>query len=461
MKAIRFTFSLSQYLIDFLFLLVLGNAALAQTGAELAGLWNNITFSTPDQLTLFKDTNGVVYDIFEKDTFDLHTAQIIVYSDGTLGGDVSGSYTIGDAGRIEVTVPGETIHFGVNAACDFMFALKTSAKSPTSGLSQDLMLLLKAPSSLTTDELAGTWKMAMLGTPGALVLHLNSNNAVVGVDGCDAFDSRTGTLTVAADGSFVLSDGMTGTGTVQVLSNGMVQANVTQPPPEPPMTLTFFVNGNKDVMATDFRMGTNSQEVEIAVRLPDTAEISDFKGLWRQGDYQTPSLLTLNHNTEGEVLDVLPGDEFEIHKSTLAIGCHGDYTEPDKTRAGAAVITGPGTLVATSTNRWGETDSRTLWCNTNKDVFLSVQNGSQNEIYLVARAPAATNAASRAASMGLMLLPQTSGASVCWASDTNCVLQCSTDLVTWGTLTNTVGQSRYTVDTAAATNGFYRVMGIY
>jgi hypothetical protein len=461
MKAIRFTSLLPQPLIGLLFLLAFRHVVSAQTGADLAGTWNNITFSTPARLTLFKGTNGVVYDIFEREEFDARTAQIIVQSDGTLGGDVSGSYTIENPGKVVATVPGETIHFSVNAACDFMFAMKTWARSLTSGLSDDLVLLFKAPASLTMNDLAGTWKIASLGTPGALVLTTNSNNATVGVQGHDGFDLRKGTLTVAADGSFVISGDMSATGTVEVLGNGMVQVDVVPPDPDPPMTLTFFVNDGKNVMAACSRMGTNFLELDIAVKQPDTADIGDFKGLWRQGAYQTPSLLTLIYNLEGEVVDVLHGDDFQIHTSTLTVGYHGDYTVPSEAQVGAAVITGPGKLVATSTNALGETDSRTLWCNTGKDVFLSARNGSQNEIYLATRAPASTNAVSRAASMGMMLMPQTGGLSVCWASDTNLVLQCSTNLVTWDTLTNTVGQGCYPIDPTAATNGFYRVMGIY
>jgi hypothetical protein len=51
------------------------------------------------------------------------------------------------------------------------------------------------------------------------------------------------------------------------------------------------------------------------------------------------------------------------------------------------------------------------------------------------------------------------GPTIYWASDTNRVLQASTNFNDWTGLPSTLGQSSYSMIPAAATKGFFRVMG--
>jgi len=85
-------------------------------------------------------------------------------------------------------------------------------------------------------------------------------------------------------------------------------------------------------------------------------------------------------------------------------------------------------------------------------VMITVKANDGFRLTLATRAPAASVPGE---SMGMMLM----GSGIYWASDTNRLLQVSTNLNDWAGIPGTLGQSSYTVNPANATKGFFRVMG--
>ena len=422
----------------------------AQAVTNAAGIWNNIMFSTPAWLAPQDNLNGAVIEVAGRALFESHTAQINVQSDGSFTGPVNGTLTWGGPGWVFATVPGDPpTAFAINAAADFGFSVKAA-----SGPSHDLELLLKAPAAMTTNDFVGTWKMVSLKVPAELGLQKNLNGVVTEIIGREDFHASSGTLTVFANGTFAMdAGGGIATGTLELIGNGMLQAHVVQPPPDPPFTLTLFVNATKNVMAT-FDQGSDYRELDLLVKQPAGTTPGELKGLWHPGSFYTPSQLTLSKNTQGEVVAIAGCYDFEIYSLSARVGHNGDFTVAPDT-VGRLTVAGPGIVTVTDTNTLGETESRTVWFNTTHDVFIGTGDDPSLELLVATRTPTLANPAD---SMGLILFPTVSGLAVCWASDTNRFLQSTTNLIDWATLTNTAGQSSMSIDPASASRTFYRLM---
>lgn len=429
----------------------------AQSLTNLAGTWNNVSFSTPSRLTLqrdwVEDPGGgggalVLREINEKGFFETSTGQIVAQSDGTFTGMASGTFTLPGSGRMVVSGAGfAPITFHMNAAGDFMFALKQAGDENI----QDLELLLKAPDAMTGVEMAGTWKSVSFGTPARLVLEKETltHTYVTNVAGTERFFVNTGTISVNADGTLTVTDSEGSLpGTYSQAGPGIVDVSLMGGA----FTLRFFVNASKNVMASLKLNEPDSNELILMVKQPTNAEPADFKGLWRDGSFITPARLTQVRTNFNLVTDIPEKNDFEFYLGTVNVGHNAAFTSPDEPAYGLATLAGAGTVQTASTNLSGEVNRDTFWVNAAKDVMVGVSSDDGHKLTLVTRAPAESV---RRESLGLMLV----GATACWASDTNRVLQVSTNLNDWTDLTNTLGQSAYTPDPAAATNGFFRVKG--
>ncbi len=436
----------------------LAPGAFAQTQTDLAGTWNNIMFSAPSRLTLYRDwvqtpDIGGAYllrDIAEKNFFDVSTGQMIVQANGTFTGTVSGTVSIADGGRLVAAVPGkEPVTFQMNAAADFMFTMK----SPTDANVQDIELLLKAPATMSGAEMAGTWRSVSFATPAQLVLQKEtySNTYATNVVGGEQFRFSTGTVTINADGTLVVNDsGGSMPGTYSQAGPGAVEVTLMGGA----FTLHFFVNAGKNIMACLNAIDAESYELILVVKTPATAAPADFKGLWRGGSYATPSALTLIRTNYGLVTDIVERNAFEWSLGTVNMGHSGIYTAPSEPAVGLATLLGAGTVQTVATNAWGEVSSDTFWFNDAKDVMVSVAKDGGNWLTLAARAPAESV---RRESLSMTL----AGATICWASDTNRLLQVSTNLFQWNNLPETQGQSSYRMNPkGTATNAFFRVTAV-
>jgi hypothetical protein len=432
--------------------------AFAQSLASLAGTWNDIMFSAPSRLTLYRDWVQVpgfagaylLRDIGEKNYFDMSTGQITVGADGTFTGIATGTVSIASGGRMVASVPSNApVTFQMNAAADFMFAMK----QPTNANVQDIELLLKAPATMTGAEMAGTWNSVSFDTPAQLALQRETsyNTYATNVVGGEQFRIATGSVTLNADGTLVVNES-TGPmpGTYSQVGLGAVDVTLMGGA----FTLHFFVNASKNIMACINPTDPESHELILLVKPPASAAPSDFKGLWRGGSYVTPSTLTLIRTNFGLVTDIAERNGFEFSIGPVNMGHSGVFTSPSEPAVGLATLVGAGTVQTVATNTFGEVSSDTFWANAGKDVMVTVTRDGGNRLTLAARAPAESV---RTESLGMMLV----GATVYWASDTNRSLQVSTNMSDWNSLVGTAGQGSYLMNqTGAATNAnaFFRVV---
>lgn len=115
--------------------------------ADLAGAWKVNYFYTPAALTLQRDQQGVVTEIPAKDEFEVGQQTLTAGNDrfftGLLGEPVTGAFTIGSQGSVNVTFTnrlGEvsSANLKLNAAKDTMMAVNASE-------GQEAIVLTKAP----------------------------------------------------------------------------------------------------------------------------------------------------------------------------------------------------------------------------------------------------------------------------------------------------------------------------
>lgn len=424
-------------------------SAPAQPVTNAAGLWNYLGFSTPAWLAPQYNLAGAVIEIAGRTRFETRSDSLTVQADGSFtGADISGTLSWGDAGQMIATVPGEPpVAFALNAAMDFAFVVKVSPEP-----AHNLELLIKAPATLTTNDLVGTWKMATIGTTARLDLEKNTNGVVIDVHG-RTFHSETGTLTMAGDGTFVMVGDETSTGFWQPLTNGLVQVTILTAP-DPPEIVILNVNASKNVMAVVVPGIPDYQELDVLVKLPASTTPDQLQGLWLPGGFTTPEELILHRNEQGEVTGIDGCTDFEIYHLTACVGHTGGFTMPPTT-VGQLTVVSPGTISVTQTNVLGETEARTIWINAGHDVFIGTATSANPELLIATRTPPLTDLAP---SMGLMLFPTDTSLELYWASAPNRVLQTSTNLAGWATLTNSAGQGHRWVDPASFPKRFYRLL---
>ncbi len=448
-------------------------ASLGQSQANFSGNWNFAQFGTPARLTLMTANTPVfgnnnyltLRDIFEKTNFTARMVPMTIDGSGNFSGPGNGVITVAGPGLVQAVPSGEPpVMFSVNAAQDLAFAAHVTSDSGQ----QELMLMLKAPASLTTADMAGVWKMATLGTPRELQLRWTTNyldpqhpvDGIFEIEGRSSFGTGNGTLTVAADGSFSLvfgPDTMNGTATPG--ASGLLTVVIPMPP-NPAMTLLFYVNQSKNVMAA-VHTEPNYQEIIVAVKLPAAQTDGESQGLWRVGGLETPGLLSLTTNGLGFVMDLPDKNNFAVHRETIHIGHTGIFTAPADRTVGRVSIVSPGTVQVAGTNDTDGSFSSTLWCNAGKDFLIGTRADGSQELTLVARAPAESLAGP--GEFGLILIKTNQPplrVNLYWASAANRVLQMSTNPVnpaSWNDLAETLGGHTHSPSPGSLPRAYYRL----
>lgn len=449
-------------------------ASFGQSLPNLTGTWNFAQFATPSRLTLMTANTPVfgtnyltLRNIQEKTNFTARLTPMTIDGSGNFSGPGTGIITVAGPGLVQAVPSGESgVMFSVNAAQDVAFAAHVTSDSGE----QELMLMLKAPASLTTADLTGVWKMVTLGTPQNLGLRWTTNyldpqhpmDGVFEVDGRSSFDAGAGTLTVAADGSFSLVLGpQTMNGTATPGASGLVQVTIPMPPPSPALVIPFYVNQSRNVMMA-VHTEENYQEAIVAVKLPAAQTEAESQGLWRVGGFETPGPLTLITNGLGFVMDIPNRNNFAVHGEMIHIGHAGMFTAPSDRSVGRVSVPSPGTVQVAATNDAGGAFSTTLWCNAGKDFLIAVRADESHELTLVARAPA-ENLAGGPAEFGLLLLKTNQPplrVDLYWASGLNRVLQVSTNPAnpaSWTDLAQTLGGHTYSPSPASLPRAYFRV----
>jgi hypothetical protein len=460
---------------------VLSLTGFSQT--DFSGSWNSVSLAVPSQLKLLVDYyvegEPTVTGFATLPEFG-HTSTTALSVDATghfTGPDfLSGTVSLAGPGLVKVEAIGVmTNHLVMNAAADVMVSLKDKGE----GSQHELEILLRAPTAYNNYEsvsgMAGQWNFVMLRTPKQLILHQGSTNVafsptpltgVVEVEGADEFGVRTGTMNLAADGSFTVDFGMgpmTGIayrGPPEI-AIGFIVVEVNTPMGV--MYLNFFVNRSLDVMACVYGQG-NYQELIVGVRVPVIQTVAEGKGLWRGSIFETPVVLNQPRNQFGFVRDIPEKSYFAYRSENIHAGHEGVFTLPASSGVGSFSITEPGKILAKGTNyvAGDQAWSTPLAVNAGKNVMVAIRNDGANELIIQVRAPSELYPSDNPVQgeFGLALIrtgPGNGTPTLFWASDSSRQLVRSINLTTWTEVSGTMGKHEFVPSITGAEQHYYRV----
>jgi len=444
-------------------LLFLGQMAItshAQTVADLAGTWHGFGYNTPGPLTLTKNGQNLVTDISPLiETFGFDDNTIAIAANGTFTGSASGSIVMPNTGTaVATTTPDNDVTtFHINRSNDVMVAVKA-----TSGGSQNMVILLKAPTSVTTAEVVGTWSVFSFTVPGIITLDRADGGfpgVVTSVQGADLFKVRSGSMTVNGVGNITGSLEGPFTGQVQGYDSGTGHLNVSiTPSGESTFTLPLYINQSKDVMmvvqgATS--PDDNHQEINVFVRAPaSTPGTGNFKGYWRLSLFDTPSVLTPVTDGNGHLTELNNRDAFEVSDTQdFTIGNDTFFTGHfDTPVIGNISVAAPNALTVTGTHADNSSDGATLYVNAGLNFLVAVQTGGFNqELIFGIRAPQGNNTTKP---LGLMMFK----GKAYWAADTTRKLQTTGDVTLGGWADVTGTTAAHTFTPLGTTNQYFRVV---
>lgn len=431
----------------------------AQNVTNAAGVWNIINFTTPSRLTLETDTQGVVTGIPEAGHFDRSTGSLAVQSDGTFSGAVpdpiSGSAALGDAGELVLNLDGTngppSLTFNLNQTADVI----TMAGSLSDGY-QDFILGLRAPGTLTTNDLTGQWNISSFQTPYQLDLEFDSSNKLINVQGLGSFQTGTGNMTVNADGTFSGSAGNPMSGTVDSVGNGTV--NVTVMTAEETNTFTLFINASKDLMAVVSAAHDtydNFQELLLFTRVSSDVPPAALAADWRIASYDAPQLTQLK-NGFGQVIGLDGLDGFGAQRQALFAGYDGFFIGLSGLPAtGTFSGSSAGLVTATVQTPDGAEAIGFQLAGGGNAMVSSRTAGWGQELLLATRSWPAPHGFRE---YGLNLARATNSVTLQWvAATTNTALQVSTDSTNWTMMPETIGQHTYTTPATNRLPQLFRV----
>ncbi len=181
---------------DSSFFRVLTKRPASLSAADLAGSWVYKEFE------IVEDAGGL--DIHGFATF---SSNATISSAGSLSfsGGSTGNFTIDTNKHMNLSIDGEVLNFGVNAAKDLMFSVSTSE----TGL-HVLRIITRPESGGTTPQLAGSWTIRDFGvdtTPGAYDFWYDSDDIIVTPSGNFSTPDGPATVTANGNGEVAFSDG--------------------------------------------------------------------------------------------------------------------------------------------------------------------------------------------------------------------------------------------------------------
>jgi len=432
--------------------------AMALTVTDLSGTWNVVSFSMPGRFTLQRNGRGAVTGINEADEFHSSTGTLTVQSNGTLSGNVpdpiSGTVSLGARGQVIMNIDGEdgpqTMTFHVNSTGDFL----TTAGS-FGGQSQEVIMALRAPTSALPADVQGVWNVSSFQTPRRLDFTRNSSNEIVNVSGLSAFRTLAGNLNINDDGTASGQVGSAFTATYSIGDNGQIDVVVNTE--EGTMPLTLFLNAGKDTMVAlsgADSANDNYQELLLFQRAPTSTATNELSGLWRVVTYDAPRPTEVK-NSEGVLIGLNSDSNFRGSLQRVVVGHDGFFVAYVGNVSTGMLIPADGGFanVAVQNSEGGE---NLMFCVSAEKTIMGTafgDTGSQ-ELVLLTRAAPGTGPTD---DFGLITSRSVDGVHFQWAATTNSVLQASSDLLNWETLTTTTAQHEYT---DPGTNGvvrYYRI----
>jgi hypothetical protein len=244
------------------------------TLAELAGAWSLISVISPDDLT----TVGNLSDVYFEGESSVTKGEIQLNSNGTFGGLFSATATVNGTSLVVTTGAGP-ITFRVNQGKNL--AIATLEQSDEA----EIVFFVRKPDSLTTGQLAGTWRFNVLVIPASLTeTYFNTqtgqarqvdsddfagpNEVLVDLFHRGRFELERGNLRVQANGSVVES-------IVESLSVGPDQTVLVHTADE---ILSFVINEDRSVMVGAFGE-EDDQRLIVVVKTDETTATSEEEAL--------------------------------------------------------------------------------------------------------------------------------------------------------------------------------------
>jgi hypothetical protein len=216
------------------------------------------------------------------------------------------------------------------------------------------------------------------------------------------------------------------------------------------------VNASKDVMAFVegvFNAEDNYQQIMIFQKASVTNPVSQLAGQWRIMAFDTPEL-TPQFNGQGLLIGLDGDDSFFVGRGSLVSGYDGFLTaQVDGPGTGTLTPATNGLLVANIVTEDGP-ESLGFQLNTSETLLGSARyNGDGWEMVLITRSAPVPSSVQN---FGLVITLLTNAVQLDWAAATNSVLQSSSNLTSWNTLSNTIGLHSYTTSVSNSA-AFYRV----
>ena len=416
----------------------------------------------------FAKSGEQLVDVFFAGEFGTSDGDFALTAGGAVTGDISGSVQVTPSGLVRGTLDGGPISLRLNASGDVMM---TAVRDDDI---QEFIVAVKRPADAVTADFEGVWNFVDLGSPTDLTKsYYNSmtqmnrqapsdssggaSEQFVDAFFVGGFESESGGVTVASDGSF------TGfaPGTMMTTANGTASLDFGEGPE------TLYLNASKNLMIRVKREAgdINDQRITVIVKAPPSLTIADLAGPWRFSKMETPNRLVevyFNHSTgqnrnsvdsgdyagrtgqpESLVDMFFPGD-FSVGGGGVGIGTDGSLTA---SISGSVAVNSGDSEGSITLTVDGETFE--FFVNETRDTMFHVgSTGDTQEIVALVRVPLEP--------MKIALDVKDGAPSLLWLGQADVKLQRTSTLTDWSDVTSSMGQSAF--KTSSATAEFYRLI---
>jgi hypothetical protein len=441
------------------------------------GFWNGVTTRIGETSADFAGSGEVLIDTFLSSAFGLNGFSANFSGGGGITGDLSGSFVLGNQGRVTLNIPGETILGYRNASEDIIIAPTREEDDISFNVGT------RKPGALASSDFEGTWKVLLMRVPQDLtekfINSVTTNNREAESDGT-AGDNETlidvffaenpgfEQLTINVDSLGNVTGSVSGT----LTANGDQTAtlNITGEG-----SLTVHVNAGINLLTSSESDENVSHSLIVAVKIPTSCTLADAEGIWRwqvmelparlheQYDIHNPDDGTVTSRTSvdsddyaktGEVLrDIYFSGDLDAESGLMSIDRLGHVTGSDP---GTLSLSGT-TFTFTPTDSTGAQDNVTLFPNANKEAIIGYKTNVDELMMVVLVKVSSTAVKSLEELVDMQFTVQPNGnVDLTWNEASSFCLSKSEDLGNWNALSGSQGASSHT-DTSNNSKGFYRI----
>ena len=268
-------------------LALLANVSASEI-ADYAGTWRFHAYDSPARLrevflntstgsirfgedaNAFAGVDEIVVNVFFPDPFSVSSGVFELDAGGALTGDLDGNLLQAANNRLTIR-DFEVFTLHANVAGDLL------KRSEGTRDQQGIALALKSPDSLTTADLAGSWKLVTFRTPDDITV-IRDDERVVDTFFHGDFNAFDASLEIDASGNisgeFSGTTSITGTGAVTLSIDGA--------------DFPFSINASKNTMVSSFAQNDETEYV-IMVKEAQMIAQSALKGTWRLTALEVPT----------------------------------------------------------------------------------------------------------------------------------------------------------------------------